>query len=321
MKKNMLCVLALALLAAVTTGLPPVRAEDPAPDAVQDPPELEAVRAEYLVRLQRAMQPVNGWFTGELGRLLQRFQRAGRLDAALHVQSALADQGRAEPPAGELEGEPPAELDNLRRDYDVRSTNAMRPVQSWHQYQLRSLVRRYTQRGELESARRTQEAYNALYAKDATQPAGVGTAAWRRPLGGRLRQEDGVVHLSGPGKGDLRCAVAVWEMDLPEAYTVSGEVRLGGTAGGFVIDYDRTDKQFACFHRGAGDWSLTSFFKENLRTASSREVAFELAPERMGSLHGQALGPRSGRRGGTREHRARRTSVPARRVVRTDDVP
>jgi hypothetical protein len=78
---------------------------------------------------------------------------------------------------------------------------------------------------------------NTIYAED-----------WSTPLSGVFSIDDGVLSLSGPGKGDASQALAISNLPVGEKYIAEGEIMLSGISGGFVFSYDKNKKNFVSFY-------------------------------------------------------------------------
>ncbi|MBU4459907.1 MAG: hypothetical protein KJ579_05010, partial [Verrucomicrobia bacterium] len=83
------------LLSAVACLALPSRADDP--PAAPEPVELTTLRIEYRQRLVKARTPADELYRSQLRSLLERYKRAGNLDASVAVQAEMQNPDPTQP--------------------------------------------------------------------------------------------------------------------------------------------------------------------------------------------------------------------------------
>jgi hypothetical protein len=239
--------LAVLLSAVACLALPSI-ADEPA--AAQEPAELKTLRIEYRQRLVKARTPADELYRGQLRSLLERYKRAGNLDASVAVQAEMQnpDPTQPVPPDKPL----PPDLAGIRSAYLVNATRQAQPVEGWYRQQLQMLERTLVQKGDIAGARVVRGAIDNRRMVEAGPTAWqlemMDLSRWTTPYGGKLKIRDGVLSFSDGGTMKHQGALAVFAKPLRSPCVITGAVYLGaGSFGGLVLG-DASSMRYALFN-------------------------------------------------------------------------
>lgn len=281
--------LAVLMSAVACLALPSI-ADEPA--AAQEPAELKTLRIEYRQRLVKARTPADELYRGQLRSMLDRYKRAGNLDASVAVQAEMQnpDPTQPAPPDKPL----PPDLAGIRSTYVLATQRNAQPVDAWYRQQLEALERVLVQRGDIAGARSIRAVIDQGRSAGAGLPAAsqslLDRAHWEVPYGGKLKNRDGGLAFSGGGTLQHQGAVAFLDRPLGSSCSITGEINhTGGPAVGFALGNENTHQValFNIFPGGKNEINLNLANREvvshigtlPIEWRSNRWIAFMITVE------------------------------------------
>lgn len=104
--------------------------------------------------------------------------------------------------------------------------------------------------------------YFFLSIASAQAPGGVADGKWITPFGGMITYAGGEIVLSGQGDP----VIAIFDSNLPDSYSITGETLISSQYAGFILAYDNAGQTFVSVYSSGGD---AEFWTNKQRTRTS----------------------------------------------------